>query len=407
MCADDDGPLTDYLVCLRKTGKRFAGFPWFTPYQPHSGGKKTGGTMPTGKTRSLLIAAASLALLAPMSPAIAVTSTADNLAVTSTAANLAVSSPASAAPPNTGVHALQAAPDALGYWTPERMESAVPVDNVVTKLPPKNIPMPGGPTPLGTNPGTMSTTDGTNAEPDAGAPGIASHPVMPTISAPTDGMGINAVEPKISGRLFFVTPDGKHSMCTASTVNSSGRDLIMTAGHCVYKFGSGWNGNLVFAPAYRNGVAPYGLWNANYATTFQGWVNDRNYNYDQAFVKMFPRGGQKIVNALGGNGLSFNYGPVQSNVRIMGWPVDGRYAGNRVGWYCDGGTFDSSLFDSDARMNCDMTGGASGGPWLRNRLSDDLGYVFAVTSRRTTSGTAALLARPFTTDVYNLFSGLK
>lgn len=358
---------------------------------------KQGEYMHSRKIRSMLIAAAGLALLAPMSPAVAATTTAS-------ADNLAVSSPASAAPPSMQVHALEAGPDALGYWTPERMESAVPADNLVTALPPKNIPIPGGPTPLGSNPTTLGTTE---AEPEAETQGSVSAPVMPTISAPSSGSTINAVVPRTSGRLFFVTPDGKNSVCTAAVVNSNGKDLIMTAGHCVYKFGYGWNRNLVFAPAYRNGVAPYGLWNANYATTFQGWTNSKNYNYDQAFVKMFPRGGQKIVNALGGNGLSYGYGTSQSNIRIMGWPIEGKYAGNRIGWYCDGSTYDSSIWDSDAKMNCDMTGGASGGPWLRARLSDDLGYIYAVTSRRTTSGTPALLAAPNTVNVLNLLNGIR
>jgi hypothetical protein len=52
---------------------------------------------------------------------------------------------------------------------------------------------------------------------------------------------------------------------------------------------------------------------------------------------------------------------------------------------------------------CSMNGGASGGPWLKDRIDANLGYVFAVTSRRTTSGTPTLLSTPNTADVKTMF----
>ena len=58
-------------------------------------------------------------------------------------------------------------------------------------------------------------------------------------------------------------------------------------------------------------------------------------------------------------------------------------------------------------MPCSMTGGASGGPWLRSRIDENLGYVFGVTSRRTTSGEQLLISTPFDAAVNNLFHGLK
>jgi hypothetical protein len=50
-----------------------------------------------------------------------------------------------------------------------------------------------------------------------------------------------------------------------------------------------------------------------------------------------------------------------------------------------------------------MNGGASGGPWLKDRIDQNLGYVFAVTSRRTTSGPQILLSTPNSTDVKTMF----
>ena len=58
-------------------------------------------------------------------------------------------------------------------------------------------------------------------------------------------------------------------------------------------------------------------------------------------------------------------------------------------------------------MPCTMTGGASGVPWLRSRIDENLGYVFGVTSRRTISGDEMLISTPFDAAVNNLFQGIK
>ncbi|MET3721461.1 hypothetical protein [Arthrobacter sp. UYEF21] len=51
-----------------------------------------------------------------------------------------------------------------------------------------------------------------------------------------------------------------------------------------------------------------------------------------------------------------------------------------------------------------MTGGASGGPWLKDIINQDLGYAFAVTSRRTLFGEPLLLATPNTSDVLSTYN---
>lgn len=58
------------------------------------------------------------------------------------------------------------------------------------------------------------------------------------------------------GALFSGDLEGGH-FCTASVVRSGGRDLILTAAHCLSGDG---DTDVVFAPGYRNGRAPYGLW---------------------------------------------------------------------------------------------------------------------------------------------------
>ena len=60
-----------------------------------------------------------------------------------------------------------------------------------------------------------------------------------------------------TGKLFFKVGTGT-ATCSASLIKPG---VVVTAAHCVANFGkkefySGW----VFAPAYSNGVAPYGAW---------------------------------------------------------------------------------------------------------------------------------------------------
>ncbi|KAA0773844.1 MULTISPECIES: NUDIX domain-containing protein [Bacillus cereus group] len=97
---------------------------------------------------------------------------------------------------------------------------------------------------------------------------------------------------------------------------------------------------------------------------------------------------------------------IQPNVRIFGWPAERPYDG-QVAYYCDGATKSAGWFSNDATMNCGMNGGASGGPWLRQIIDEDLGYVFAVTSRRSTSGTPALFATPNDKNVQSMFEQMK
>jgi len=55
--------------------------------------------------------------------------------------------------------------------------------------------------------------------------------------------------------------------------------LVLTAGHCVHS-GSGneqgWFTNLEFAPAYRDGVAPYSTWKAATAFVTDPWYKGQD-----------------------------------------------------------------------------------------------------------------------------------
>lgn len=267
------------------------------------------------------------------------------------------------------------------YWTEERMLAAIPADVEAPDVTP--APRALGPETDDINPG------------DAGD---ASDPVLPL---PEDPRSRAVPVPATTGKLFYTWAGGNY-VCSASTINSAKKNVIMTAGHCVYEAKKGWHNNIVFVPAYYNGSAPFGKWSWSTARTFTAWQNDGAWSHDQAFVTLAPLGGRNIVDVVGGNGLSWGYGTGLAGVRVWGYPAEGKYNG-QLPYYCDGTTTDRSLFDDDAQLVCDMTGGASGGAWMRARISVDLGYVYAVTSRRTLSGTPALISTPNPERVKTMF----
>ncbi|HET6741331.1 MAG TPA: hypothetical protein VFH76_20440 [Kribbella sp.] len=282
-----------------------------------------------------------------------------------TAATTAVRAPALSAKAPAG------ALDATGYWTAEKLRNAIPAD------------LPSG------------SVAGTPAKQGASS-GIASRPV-----APLGGNKLtNDTVPSTAGKLFF-TDNGLNYVCSASTINNGYKNLIITAGHCVHSGqGGAWHSNIVFAPAYYNGQSGYGLWNWSQARAFDSWINSSDFTHDQAFVTLQQRNGANLIDTVGGNGLVWGNGQNQPGTRIWGWPAEPPYNGE-VPYYCDGDTY--AWGGSDAALTCSMNGGASGGPWFKDRIDANLGYVFAVTSRRTTSGTPTLLSTPNTPDVKTMF----
>ncbi len=239
-------------------------------------------------------------------------------------------------------------------------------------------------------------------------PKVLSYPLAPKASSTFSAapqQRTAAPVPRTVGRLFFTNSDGVDRSCSGSTINNKNGNLVMTAGHCVHGGkGKGWSRNIVFVPAYYNGSRPLGTWYYQDVVTFSAWINDSDFYYDQAMVKMAPNAqGRNIISVAGGNGLVSGNSTVQPNTRIWGYPADQPYNGQRP-YYCDGDTNTYAFNANDSAMNCDMTGGASGGPWLKDRVNDNLGYVYAVTSRRTYYGRPLLLAAPNSSAVWNLYN---
>ncbi|MEV0346364.1 hypothetical protein AB0H88_11405 [Nonomuraea sp. NPDC050680] len=99
----------------------------------------------------------------------------------------------------------------------------------------------------------------------------------------------NVNMPKTIGKVFFEGRDGKLYWCSGTSVQSQYRNLVATAGHCVYDIAgndevvSRW----VFVPGYYQGKVPYGLYVGKQAFTHYDFDVYEDFDRDYAFVTVY------------------------------------------------------------------------------------------------------------------------
>lgn len=240
------------------------------------------------------------------------------------------------------------------YWTPERMRSAQPVRKP--------------------NPPSDPDTEKLDRPGRTGAARSAAEPAKP-LTTSFSTAAVNA-SPGV-GKVFFTDKsDGKDYVCSGSTINNPAANMVSTAGHCVHHGKGGhWHENWTYVPYYDHGAAPYGIWAAKWFTSVKGWTKKSYSWWDFAFVNVWTNGGQKLVHRTGGQGLSFNYGKWIS-VTLLAYPNAAPFDGQ---WqiYCQGNMYPHGF--TQVGFNCLMTGGASGGPFLRAWDNDlRFGYTNSV-----------------------------
>ncbi len=143
-------------------------------------------------------------------------------------------------------------------------------------------------------------------------------------------------------------------------MTSGNKSTVITAGHCV-KLDGAFHTNWVFVPGYNNGNAPYGTWTARATMTTPQWLASEDINYDVGAAVVNQLNGQSLTDVVGGQGVAFNQAKAQQ-MYAFGWPAESPYDGTKM-IYCSGTTFNALISDGIG-MTCDMTGGASGGPWF-------------------------------------------
>ncbi len=159
------------------------------------------------------------------------------------------------------------------------------------------------------------------------------------------------------GALFEHDASGNH-FCTASVVASPGRDLLITAAHCINggKNG-GYRQDIVFIPGYRDGQEPFGVWVPARLLVAPQWENSSDPAYDVGFIVLKPDDGKNIEDVLGANQLGIDPG-YTNLVRVTGYPASEDAPVTCVNWT-------SRQSRSQLRFDCaGFTGGTSGSPWV-------------------------------------------
>jgi V8-like Glu-specific endopeptidase len=159
------------------------------------------------------------------------------------------------------------------------------------------------------------------------------------------------------GALFLHDASG-NNFCTASVVASAGRDLLVTAAHCINGGPHGGaRSDIVFIPGYRDGQAPYGIWSPARLVVAKGCASAADPDLDVGFVVLRPYHGRTIQQVLGADTMTFNPG-YRNLVRVTGYPASKDRPITCRNWT-------TRKSGTQLRFDCDgFTGGTSGSPWI-------------------------------------------
>jgi hypothetical protein len=241
---------------------------------------------------------------------------------------LALASVASAAPADqVDVKRVTQSPAAVAdYWTAERMENAIPVQQV---------------------------RDAASGRVEQAAAPFESY----------EYPGSYTVFPASTHGKVFFTMGGSNFVCSGTALTSTNRSVVWTAGHCVNEGPGAFATNWAFVPAYRDGSRPFGTWTARALVTSSQWGNQGDISYDVGAAVMNTNG-SALTDVVGGRAIAFNYNRSQFYTSF-GYPAAPPFNGERL-WVCESNllTSDSSTSPQTMGIGCDMTGGSSGGGWI-------------------------------------------
>ncbi|KAB8196901.1 hypothetical protein FH608_008955 [Nonomuraea phyllanthi] len=163
--------------------------------------------------------------------------------------------------------------------------------------------------------------------------------VVPPVP-PADAGDTDTKTPTTSGKVFFIGADGLPHWCSGTAVQSQYRNVVATAGHCVYdtqRPGSTLD-RWVFVPGYSAGTAPWGLYVGKQVAGHYDFLLFNDYDRDYAFVNVYSGVVSSashevtdvgtLVDNVGGQGLAWNQ-PSGSAVDVFGYPAGPHPDGTR------------------------------------------------------------------------------
>ena len=241
------------------------------------------------------------------------------------------------------------------YWNPKRMANATPRDFV--KKNGKFVPAKRG----GNKPDKGPKNPG-------GDGGSGDGGTVTGASWNSQGPALNA-----TGKVFF-TMGGNNYTCSGAAMSDGPRpsySVVLTAGHCAFdetngRFATNW----MFKPAYDSDPSgcSEGCYVAKALAVHDGYATSGGFNraaveHDWAFAVVMPYGGNQLDgDGVDEFGIAFTT-PLKTDKRYsFGYPAQGKYDGTDL-VYCSGPVIEDGSYDTWG-LECDMTPGSSGGPWM-------------------------------------------
>ena len=245
---------------------------------------------------------------------------------------------------------------------PFRLDRALPGHEAMSPLPrspaftPQGRPAYVPADPSGDAPVSVVTGEVPSAPPSAGRELFRATEVADTTAFPA----------RTHGKVFFSLGSADY-VCSGTVVAAAADGVAFTAGHCVNDPGVGWAANWAFVPGYRNGTAPFGVFAAKNLWASSAWIQAENRNYDLGAAVLATNGsGQTAEAAVGARGIAFNQDKYQ-HYTSWGYPAAPPFTGGLL-YTCTSDWVMDDPYPTDAAppmgINCDMTGGSSGGAWV-------------------------------------------
>ncbi len=256
---------------------------------------------------------------------------------------LSAAAPATAADPSPAAAdattVAGATIDSPGYWTGERMLAARPAQ---PPTPPEGAFDPDGALIRDDSASAVSAADGD---------------FFPT--------GVESFPQRVHGKIFFRV-DGQDFECSGTVVDSKGRNIVFTAGHCVFDRETGaYAEQLAFVPAFQDGDAPLGIWQATAVFTTSRYVDTGDLSHDIGVAVL----DDPVQSELGSRKIAFDLDPEDRSFTIYGYPgePDPPYDGGSLAG-CRSATAGRDPVQGNpapiAAGPCRMGSGSSGGGWI-------------------------------------------
>lgn len=314
-----------------------------------------------------------------------------------------------------------------GYWTPARMAAAKPMPlRSATGTP---VAAPASVVQAARTPGEAPSRPPAGAAHDAAVLAAAQSEIAPAIGPgstiwypypPPGNLSIPILDYIVApsfpntalGKLFF-SGSGGSFVCSAESVTSAGtwgagnRQTVVTAGHCCSNGAGTFYSNWSFRPAYYNGASPLGSWTGFNATVYNGWHNGADETIDYCVLKMNTLGGQNVNDAVGALGYAWNQ-PLPQAYYATGWPQAAPFNGNLLYYSTASDAETDTQFPGAVPythgIGNQMTGGSSGGAWIRlyqSYLSGSNNQFNGLNAYKyTTPNRPAEMFGPYITDLF-------